>query len=80
MNKKKSIPIELRAQARQWASDTGYSQIAYRCQLEAEAVRKWPVNGFPERYWHILVNIDPNLRISALHEWNKAIRAKIGEK
>lgn len=73
---KKNIKTEkLRQEANEFIKKFGYTQIAYRCQVEAEAVRKWPRMGIPEKHWFALFSLEPTLRVETLHKWNEAIRS-----
>lgn len=78
---KKNIKADLlRKEAREFILKLGYTRIAFLCQIESQAVRKWCENGIPEKYWVTLFSIAPDLRVDTLHKWNEAIRAAKGQK
>lgn len=78
MNKNKIE--QLRKEARDWLAKTGHTKIAFRCGIESDAVKRWPINSIPEMHWVTLFSIEPGLRVETLHKWNEAIRAAKGQK
>ena len=44
-----------------------------------DGVRKWTQIGIPDRYWPILIDLVPELRLEELYAANRAVRGNLEE-
>lgn len=52
----------------------GRDTVALRTGLKYDAVRKWCINGIPDRYWAALIQLLPDLSPDELFKANCAVR------